>query len=207
MIEDLVVLVADKNMEFFVRGLLSRHQSLRIREVSYSLLVHPNSDPGCLREAHLILRPLSSRYAYGLVLLDREGCGKERSSREALELEMEQQLVQSGWEDRAAVVVINPELEAWVWNKSPHVDRILGWEGRQPDLRTWLKDCGFLEVGQNKPFRPKEAMELALKKVYKARSSSRYQQLAQCMTLARCDDPAFNKMISTLKKWFPEQPL
>lgn len=206
MIEDLVVLVADKNMEFFIRGVLSRHQSLQIRKISYSMLVHPNSDPGCLREAHLILRPLSSRYAYGLVVLDREGCGRESLSREALESEMEQQLIQSGWEDRAAVVVINPELEAWVWNKSPHVDRILGWEGRQPDLRTWLNNRGFLKVGQNKPSRPKEAMQLALRKANVARSSSKYQQLAECMTLTRCDDPAFNKMISNLRRWFSQQP-
>jgi hypothetical protein len=55
----------------------------------------------------------------------------------------------------------------------------LGWQGRSPDLRSWLKAKNFLQEEQTKPERPKEAMELALRTARKSRSSSLYDQLAR----------------------------
>ncbi len=122
---DLIVLVADKNTEFSIRGLLSKRSSaLRIRPLVFDIFVHPQRDPGCLRLAHDFLRPHSSRYGHALVVLDRDGCGQEhRKKRTELEQQIEERLAQSGWSTgRAAAVVIEPELEAWVWSQSPHVE-------------------------------------------------------------------------------------
>ena len=55
--KDLILLVADKNMEASLRGLLSRFQSRRFRQVAFDLYVHPERDPGCLLRAHDFLRP------------------------------------------------------------------------------------------------------------------------------------------------------
>jgi hypothetical protein len=44
---DLVLLVADKNIEHGLRGLLSRPQALGIRSVTSKTYVHPQRDPGC----------------------------------------------------------------------------------------------------------------------------------------------------------------
>jgi hypothetical protein len=200
---DLVVLVADKNMEFAVKGILTRIKSLGIREVTATFHVHPENDPGCLLRGHLFLRLFLHQSAHALVMLDREGSGKDSCSREDLESEIEVRLSQSGWGDRAVAVVIDPELEMWAWSESPHIDSVLGWEGRNPCLRTWLQEKSFLEAGQIKPFRPKEAMELALKTVKKPRSSSIYQQIAQKVSLERCVDPSFVKLKTILQEWFP----
>lgn len=162
---DLVILVADQNIKVVTDGLLSRHHSLRIRPVRFGTFVHPEHDPGCLRRAHGFLRSFASEYDYALVVFDREGCGKEGASAQELEAEVETALARSGWEDRAATIVLDPELEAWVWSDSPHVDRILGWAGRTPNLRTWLVGERFLQEGEFKPARPKEAMERALREV------------------------------------------
>lgn len=38
--KDLVILVADKNMEFAIRGILSRGRSLRIKQLTFDAYVH-----------------------------------------------------------------------------------------------------------------------------------------------------------------------
>lgn len=204
--KNLVLLVPDKNIEHTVKGVLTRHQALGIRQLvhprDFDCFVHPEHDPGCLRTSESFLRPFTKQYEYALVLFDREGCGKDQLPREALEQDVESRLSQSGWGDRAKVIVLNPEIEIWVWSDSPHVDKVLGWEGKQPDLRTWLQGQSLLTPGQSKPERPKEAMEMALRQSGKSRSSALYFQLAEKVSLNRCVDPAFLKLKNTLQQWF-----
>ena len=201
--KDLVILVADKNMEFAVRGLLSRAESLGARRPEVDVYVHPERDPGCLLRGHEFLRHFVNTYRHALLMFDREGCGQETVTRAQLESSVETQLSQSGWQNRATVIVFDPELEVWVWSDSPHVDEALGWSGRQPDLRTWLVTVGCSVNKTAKPARPKEAVCKALKLARKPRSSSTYLQLAERVSLARCVDPAFHKFTTTLLRWFP----
>lgn len=204
-LKDLVVLTADRNMEYALKGILSRTDSLGIRNLSVDYLVHPENDPGCLHRSHDFLKSFTRQYHYALVILDRDGCGQETKSRELLESAIEARLVDSGWEDRARAIVIDPELEAWIWSRSPQLDSILGWQGKSPDLRTWLHRKSFVADGQIKPADPKSALEQALRTVKKARSSSIYLNVAQRVSLDRCVDAAFNRLKQTLKQWFPAE--
>ncbi len=199
---DLIILAADKNTEYTLRGILSRPPALNIRELRYDLYVHPENDPGCFWRAQDFLRAFAQRYEHALVILDREGTGQENRSRLELEREIEDRMASAGWGDRGAAVVIDPELEAWVWSDSPHVAAVLGWWERQPDLATWLVQEGLLVAGELKPKRPKEAVRRALRTVYKPRSSAVYQQLAQKVGFSRCTDPAFAKLKRVLQAWF-----
>lgn len=209
-VRDLILLVADTQIEHAMKGLLSRHESLGIRRVleTCDIRVHPERDPACLRKADSFLKPFASQYRHAIVVFDREGCGMEALSRNELELKVENALHLAGWSDRAVAVVIDPELENWVWSNSSQVDRVLGWSQSLFKLRTWIKDQGFPITG-GKPGRPKEAMLAALKQVKKQPSSSLFEQLAQSVSLSRCTDSAFTKLCTTLKKWFPisESPL
>src|SRR5208282_804614 len=112
--------VADKNMRFALEGLLGRHESLGIRPIVTQILVHPRRDSGTLRECHVFLRPWLREAACALVMLDREGCGSN-GARNELEAEVRERLAKNGWPDRSAAVVIDPELDVWVWNDSPHL--------------------------------------------------------------------------------------
>lgn len=51
-IKDLVVLVADKNTEYTLKGLFTRNQSIGIRDISQStdVFVHFQRDPGCYNQ-------------------------------------------------------------------------------------------------------------------------------------------------------------
>ncbi len=202
---DLVVLTADKNGEMAMRGILERAASLGMRPVTADYYVHPKHDPGCLGTAAQLVRPFLATHARALVLFDREGCGREMRDRSDLERQVEGALAQNGWRDRCAAIVVDPELDAWMWSDSPHVDGVLGWSCQTPRLHAWLAQQGFLKEGQVKPPRPKEALQEALRHVYLPRSSSLYREMAQKVSLRRCIDPAFQKLRETLAAWFPAQ--
>lgn len=78
-----------------------------------------------------------------------------------IEEKIQGDLNSNGWQGRSAVVVINPELEIWVWSSSPHVPRLLG-----TDWET-IKDLGhrrnYWKKGEIKPSRPKELLVEALR--------------------------------------------
>lgn len=201
---DLIVLVADRNMAAAVDGLLARREALGLRQISADIRRHPEKDSGCRTSGVEFLRTFVKAYEHALLMFDHEGCGAEMESVITLEDEIGAGLVQAGWGDRASVVIFEPELEAWVWADSPHVDGVLGWKGRQPNLRTWLTEKGFWAQNTFKPTRPKEAMEAALREVKKPRSSALYQSLAERVSLTRCQDRAFLKFKQTMKEWFGE---
>lgn len=202
---DLVCLVADNNIKQALLGLLGRHRALGIRPVTSDIPVHPEHDPGCRLHSPDFLRPYLNRADYAMVILDHEGSGRKDVPREELEEDLEERLEKAGWRDRAAVVVIGPELEAWVWSTSPHVEAVLGWSGRSPDLRTWLQTKDFLGPEDSKPERPKEAMEEALFTVRKPRSASVYRRLAEKVSVVKCVDPSFAKFKTRLQLWFPAE--
>jgi hypothetical protein len=204
MSKDLILLVADKDMEKALQGLLSRPQSLGLREMSWDLYVHPEHDPGCRGKSHEFLRPFFRLYSHALVLFDRDGCGQESLDRATLEQKVEARLFGAGWGDRAAAVVIDPELEAWVWNDSPHVAMALGWEGGERSLKEWLKEEGWLPEGRTKPTQPKDAVKKALRIARRSPSSAIYQQLAQKVSFDRCVDASFLKLRQVLSRWFSQ---
>lgn len=201
--KDLIALVADKNMEAALRSVLQRHESLGIRQISFDILVHPLRDPGCLSNAHTLLQPFSQRYLFSVVMFDREGCGHETKAIDELEVNVKRLLFERGWANRSCAIIIDPELESWVWKNSPHVSSALGWSKGIDDLYSWLQQKGYLEEGENHPKRPKEALEDALRKVKKPRSSSIYAELGSKLSLKKCTDPSFVRLKSYLQSWFP----
>ena len=136
-------------------------------------------------------------------MFDLHGCGHENLSREAIESDLEARLAASGWGNRVATVVLNPELEVWVWSDSPRVAEALGWSGQNIEMRAYLSGKSFLFDQEGKPANPKGAVEEALKKVKKTRSASIYLELGKNVGHRRCTDPAFLKFKSTLQSWFP----
>lgn len=207
-INDLIVLVADKNTQFTLKGLFARYQSFGIKDISKSfdqIFVHPLRDPGCYSQCVDFLRPYIRDYKHALVLFDHEGSGQESKSREALEIELENKLNDSGWGDRASVIILEPEIEAWVWSDSPNVDEILGWQNPNLSLRNWLVEQNFLEPEKLKPVRPKESLEATLRQTKKPRSSAIYLQLAEKVSFQKCTDSSFLKLKEVLQTWFSDE--
>jgi hypothetical protein len=201
-IKDLVALVADGQMEYCLKGILTRREALGIRNIKVDIFVHPEKDPGCFRRGDNFLRPFIQRYAYALIMLDREGSGKEDLSRETMEADLENKLNKTGWSGRGTAIVLDPELEIWVWSDSPEVDQVLGWSGQSPCLRDWLSQRGFWRETEKKPSDPQKAFEEALRKSRKQRSSAVFFELAQRVSVHRCQDQSFMKLKGILQQWF-----
>jgi hypothetical protein len=203
--DDLVLLAADKQMAETLRGILSRPQALAIRALSFAVYHHPHKDPGCRREAHKFLRPLHTDFRRALVLFDYVGCGvSSETSPAEVEAEVEEKLGSSGWGERARCVVIDPELEVWVWSDSPEVGRCLGWEGaRARQVQDWLRSTDRWPDDSPKPPAPKEAVEEALQEVRQPRSSALFRELAESVSLSGCEDESFQRFRAVLQEWFP----
>jgi hypothetical protein len=200
---DLIILVPGKDERETLDALLSkRRNSLGIGEVRYKILVHPRRDPGCYGEAPDVLQPFTNQARRALVLFDHEGSGQEQRSAEEVARDLEERLSRSGWEDRAAVLILRPELETWVWSDSPEIDRIVGWQGQEPPLRQWMRESGFWPIGNAKPPRPKESFQEALRQVKIRRSSAIYRQLAESVSLNRCTDGTFIQFRRLIQRWF-----
>jgi hypothetical protein len=200
---DLVVLVADTDAEWTLRTLLSkRTPALQIRPIKFQVIRDPGRDAGVFQRPNTLLRPYVGLAGYALVLIDREGCGQEHLSAEIIEEDLESRLYDAGWKQeqwgRCAAIVLDPELEIWVWSNSPHVASALG---LQPDeLRDVLAD--FPPDEQGKPYPPKNAMLAALKQSKRPHSARIFQELAEKVSL-KTQERAFSKMQNALQMWFP----
>ncbi len=199
---DPIVLTADKNTPAAIGGLLSRPRTLGIRATPATrIVVHPRRDPAVLRDGHNLVRQFVDQARFCLVVFDREGSGELNRNSVELEQTVQSRLDASGWRDRSAVVVIDPELEVWVWSDSPVVAEVLGWKDR--NLREWLAANALFPAGARKPPRPKEAVEAALRASRTSRSSALYSDLARRVSFRSCADPVFARLRSCLAAWFP----
>lgn len=201
--KDLIVLVADSHIGMTIETLLSeRYRALGISKISFDILLHPDSDSGC-RVNYVEYLRLYSRYRHACVIFDREGSGA--TDRFSLEEEIERGLSQNGWNGHCMAMAIEPELESWIWTSSIHTARALGWNTCE-ELLGWQREKSLLECGQYKPNDPDDAMEAAMNEKNRHKSAGVFRQIAKSSTFRNCEDDAFLKFGSALRKWFPPQP-
>jgi hypothetical protein len=202
--DDLLILVADKNMQAMATTLLKKFaQAEGIAPIAVNCVAHPNKDPGVLREGPAFVRPFQRRYRYALLLLDHEGCGQENTTRAELEDEIQLQLAAAGWANRSAAIVIAPELEQWIWLGETHVSQAIEWSSAsRGSLHTWLETNLLKEPSDAKPIRPKEALRAALRQTGIPPSAAIIADIVQRGSYRRCQDPAFLKLLAQLKSWF-----
>ena len=93
-------------------------------------------------------------------------------------MQVEAELGSTGWQGRSKAIVIDPELETWVWNTSPLTPRVLGWHGRPSTMRTWLETCGLWPANSVKPPAPKRAMKAVLRQTGVRHSPTVFENIA-----------------------------
>jgi len=201
--QDLVVLVADKNMQFALKGALLRPQALGIRPITHAFRSHMGRDGGVRSTGASVLASEQSRFQHALMLLDFEGCGQEDVDPLVLEAQLDQAL-QAVWGSRAKAIVIAPEVDAWVWGSDNVLREVFDWPHASP-IRDWLRGKGFAFDRTGKPLRPKEALD-AMRPVHKlARSSALYEKITSRISLTHCTDAAFVRLKSQLQAWFASE--
>lgn len=197
-----MVLVPDKNTQFALRGILARHSALGIRPISYDFRIHPGRDGGVRTAGPELLRGERARFHHALLVHDRAGCGaSELASTLDLEAELEQRL-ETVWADRAKAIVIEPEVDAWIWGTESVLRECLAWPLRDTGIRDWLVSRQFQFDSHGKPRMPKEALEALIPVHGLPRSSSLYERVTGRISLRRCSDPAFLRLKQALVRWF-----
>lgn len=193
--KDLAVLVADNDIRAVLEGLIGqKYSAMGIRSVNFDTFRGPYRDPGCRTDAHNLLRKHCGSYNHALVVFDLDGSGGK--GRAQTERDVENHLAQNGWpRGRAAAVVIEPELEAWAWcnPNNLHVRNILGVQSQ----------AAFAKLAASAGRNPKNAFQMACRQAKKRRSPERYRELAEKLPVQNCQDPAFQKLMTTLQRWFP----
>lgn len=198
--QDLVLLVADKNMQFALRGALERPQALGVRPISYDFRTHMGRDGGVRTTGPDVLNGERSRFSHALMVLDYEGCGRENVAASVLEAELDERL-QATWGANAKAIVIEPEVDVWLWGADNALREALQWPEVGP-IRDWLRGKGFEFNADGKPLRPKEALD-AMRPVHKQpRSSALYEKITTRISLQNCQDPAFRRLRAQLQAWF-----
>lgn len=90
---------------------------------------------------------------------------------------IQNQLDEKGWKNRSATIVIEPELEIWVWSSSQEVYNILGITAEE--IRAIAEQKNYWLPEATKPQRPK------------------FKKLAEKVYLRRCEDAAFQELKQT----------
>lgn len=199
--KDILILTADQDAEFLIKALLDKIPTVeRTPSIDFDIIRHPLRDAGVATNAVEFVRPYINDYRYLMIIFDYEGSGKESMSKNDLELHIENQLNKNGWPGNNVCITFYPEVESWLWVNRQHLHDILDWTSEY-NIDKWLTEKGYKFQG-DKPQRPKEAFEAALRRQNIPRSSSLYSSLVQKASYRQCTDPSFRKFLNTLKTWF-----
>ena len=201
--KDLVVLVADSQQEKAIETLLNmRAQALGLRQPAFEIYPHTGHDPGVYTYAGEFLSIFIRQFNYALVLLDAAWEGSPGANEIAAKVQSD--LDGNGWRNRSAVIVVDPELEIWVWSDSPHVPQML--DSDWATIRAFAQAQGYWNAGLAKPTQPKALLDDLLYHANRHRSSALFTQLARVVSVERCQDPSFARFRSVLQEWFPLHP-
>jgi hypothetical protein len=200
--KDLYLLVADSSMAKALEAALLRHESLEIRPIQFKIDPHPYRDPGVRTTGAEMLALQVNQFSHCIMVLDFEGSGTQYRNAIELETELDRNL-QPIWNSNAKTIVIDPELDIWMWGGDNALKDALGWT-EDISLREWLKSQNMQFFSNEKPMRPKEALEKLFSKLRRPRSSSIYGSIASKISLQRCNDPSFLRLKNALIRWFPK---
>ena len=212
----IIFLVADKNMNEVFKTFLQRdqfHRSLGCGGFEFDekrdLVRHPRKDPGVYNEAHVFLRPYLATHERAVVVLDAEWDGSPGS--QTIHDDISGRLAAERWEE-FAVIVIDPELENWIWVTQTQPDSSIGvhdlvvssfnYRSDQP-LKEFLQERDNWREDIEKPKQPKEAVEKVLRLTNTPRSSALYRKIVCRASVTGCVDPAFQELVAVLRQWFP----
>ncbi|HOY68248.1 MAG TPA: hypothetical protein PLP29_15310 [Candidatus Ozemobacteraceae bacterium] len=160
-----------------------------------------DNDPGLFVRAHELLLVYQKSHRYAVVVVDAAWEGSPGAAE--IRSKMTERLTANGWAaDACRVIVIDPELENWIWQKNVHVARALGFETRDEMLDLVAAVSGWPE-GQEKPSAPKETLETVLRRRKIPRSASLYRRITSQVSIKGCRDRAFSELLQALHTWFP----
>jgi len=201
---DLVVIAADGGIEQTIRGILTRPEALGIRPlqgVEYPKL--HQLDHGAYAKGHELAASYRDTHEHALIVFDFDWEGRPADNAWRMTCEIEDKL-EKIWGDNGRCVIIDPELEIWIWSDSPHVAKALGWNDMS-ELKRWLERQDLWAMGEPKPTDPKKAYSRAIREKKIPPSNAIFNELATNVSFNRCQDRSFLRLKKILRDWFGKE--
>lgn len=208
----LVILVADGTMRAVFQAFFRRSQFFStlqcapfdfdpMTEVLFDPIRAKGWDGGVYKRCDAILRGYQRTHDRALVVIDQQFGGECPSIQ--VRDEMLDRLRRSGWRDGAVqVVVIDPELEVWLWQDNGNVQQALRYQG---PLRQDLIGSGEWPQEVPKPLQPKDTMLRLIRMTRAGTAMAVYAKIASKVSVNGCTDSSFAAFRSTVQGWFPSE--
>ncbi len=213
---DIVFHLADRHMEEGLRAFFSRqdwHHVLKCRRFEVDPMsnsdfyrVAGETDGGLWKHAHKNLHIFKEQYRHAVIMLDAEF--DPQPGPNVLRADIGKAMLASGWdEDRFGVVVIEPELEAWLWAPNHNVARAFG-HANFEELRTFLESEGLWDPGAPKPHSLKAARDRAARRGGKRTGGPIFRSVFEHISrraLDACVEHGLKTLRMMLGTWFPPE--
>jgi hypothetical protein len=228
-VRDVIWLVADLECRATLTGFLDRkdfHTSLRCKPFLWNpdidlIREEKGKDAGVWKNSHLLLRAKRISHRHAVVLLDNAFDGSPGP--EQLEHDIRENLQRVGWSlDDVEVIVLDPELEVWIWQRNVNVEQAFDYSG-PPGL--WKKlaelsispakrfvpadpDRGLVPAWPEhdpKPRDPKATVEAVRWLCNSDPPSAVFNSISARVSVRGCVDPGFLKLRGALQRWFPPE--
>ena len=208
----LIILVADGTMKAVFQAFFRRPQFFNAlgcaefdfdpaTEIVFDALRAKGFDGGVYSRCDDLLRNYLKTHEHAMVVIDRQFGGESPATQ--VRNEMMSRLLQSGWSnERIEVVIIDPELEVWMWQDNPNV-----WDALncRSSLREDLLKCGNWPAEAAKPLQPKETIMRIIKDNRAGAPLAVYSKIASKVAVSKCTDESFTAFRSTVQGWFPQE--
>lgn len=205
--KDLFVLTADADMQAVLRSVLRRHEEIGLRPIEFEVDRHTMRDSGMIASGPDLVRPRRGKYRKVLLVWDHLGSGCEgKFTAEESARRVEERLVLVSWRDHASAIVIDPELEDWLWQDPASIGAHLGIS--PATLRKWLteqqKSASDLLSPRSKMDLEERLRHLFVDKCRRTVSPRDFERIAEQADLAAWEkSKSFQRLMTILRGWFP----
>ena len=211
---DVIFHLADEHMEKGLKAFFERddwHFAVGCRRFEIDPLnendlfrVPGHTDGGIWKHAGNNLRLFRDKYQRAVIILDADF--KPHPGADVLRRDISAAMIQSGLKtEQFAVIVIEPELEAWLW--SPNLNVALAFGHKDFDqLRGALERERLWNPGEPKPTDLKRARDRAARLGGKKTGGQIFKGVFSKISsraCERCVEPGFVAMRAALQDWFP----
>ncbi|MGH7172554.1 MAG: methylation-associated defense system protein MAD4 [Gemmataceae bacterium] len=209
---DCVFFTADSTMRQALLGFLTRkdcfkHYNLGTAPFQFDanedLFASATMDPGTYTTGEELLKPFQNTHRHAVLMLDADWDGSPGA--ETIRNDLTSRILASGWSEGSfRVIVVDPELEAWIWQRNQRVATALKF-GSVAEMVKAVQDAKVdWPDGEPKPSDPKKALEaVATRRRGIGFSSAIHRSITATVSLVNCQDAAFLELRQTLQGWFP----
>lgn len=209
---DCVFVVADGAMQQALIGFLTRSDCFE----QYNLGTKPfafdpqedvfpsaHQDGGTFSIGHELLRPFQTTHRHAVLMLDNKWDGSPGV--EAIRDDLSARIVKTGWTiDRFRVIVIDPELEAWIWQRSQKVADVLKFSSVDSMVKAVRAASIEWSDDKAKPSRPKDALKaVATRQRGIGFSNAIHREICEKASVVKCQELSFKQLREALQGWFP----